>query len=283
MKKIMFFVAATFALAAIGCSKDDVAADDVQYVSEITLNLEGDSRVSTEHSTDGLKFAWENGDVIYVWEDKNESAISKLFTYDATSDSFKANGVGDEGKLEIGKKYFATTQGSSLYKISIGTDGNSKIDQELKNGVGISMNSMITDVFEATTENTMATMHHIVGVVEIPVKAAVAGKKLQQLGLNSQTANQSIRGIFYISPMAPYVVDDEYGYFDTYNQTNSDTPIDLSTTESTSIFVPAYPGTYSTIDVKYTLVGDTEQTIKTNHQLVVERGKITKISEFVLE
>ena len=64
MKKIMFFVAATFALAAIGCSKDDVAANDVQYVSEITLNLEGDSRVSTEHSTDGLKFAWENGDVI---------------------------------------------------------------------------------------------------------------------------------------------------------------------------------------------------------------------------
>ena len=80
MKKIMFFVAATFALAAIGCSKDDVAADDVQYVSEITLNFEGgDSRVAATHSAAGLKFAWENGDAVYD-EYGNEVDINDVET-----------------------------------------------------------------------------------------------------------------------------------------------------------------------------------------------------------
>ena len=138
-------------------------------------------------------------------------------------------------------------------------------------------------VFEAAAENTIATMHHTVGVVEIPVKASADGKQLQRVGLNSKAANQALRGDFNITPEAPYTLTSTYGYFDNYNQIASDSPIDLSTSEVKSMFVPAFPGTYSTIDVKYQLVGESEKTIKTGHQLVVESGKITKISEMTLE
>lgn len=60
MKKIMFFVAAVFALVAVGCSKDDVANEGVEYVSELKLNIgKGDSRVAVTHNpASGLKFAW---------------------------------------------------------------------------------------------------------------------------------------------------------------------------------------------------------------------------------
>ncbi len=281
MKKIMFFIAAAVVLAAVGCSKEDAAKSEVQYVSELKIGFEGDTRVSTTHDpSSGLKFAWEDGDIIEVWEDKNESASRKMFVYDSSSGSFKPKS--DSDKLEVNKQYFAVN--SLTYYWESGDNEESVIDLTLKGGAGLKNIPMITDVFEATAENTMATMHHTVGVVEIPVKAAAAIAKLQLLGLNSQTANLALRGQFSISPKAPYtLVKRTYGYFDSYNQTATDTPIELSTTETTSIFIPALPGNYSTIDIKYTLVGGSEKTINTNHSLTVERGKITKISEFTLE
>lgn len=274
MKKVMFLLAATLVLVATGCNKENAVADDVQYVSELKVNFEGDTRVSTSHSEAGLKFAWEDGDNIEVWEDLNTSALRKIFTYDATTQTFKPSSNSD--KLEIGKKYFAVNA-SNWYYIDA-TDGKSSIPMTLKGGTGVNNVPMISDVFEATAENTMTTMHHIVGVVEIPVKASANGKQLQRVGLNSQTANHALRGDFTITPEAPYTLTSTYGYFDNYNQLASDSPIDLSTSEVKSIFVPAFPGTYSTIDIKYQLVGESEKKIETGHQLVVERGEITKIS-----
>ena len=274
MKKVMFLLAATLVLVATGCNKENAVADDVQYVSELKVNFEGDTKVSTSHSEAGLKFAWEDGDNIEVWEDLNTSASRKLFTYDATTQTFKPSSNSD--KLEIGKKYFAVNA-SNWYYIDA-TDGKSSIPMTLKGSTGVNNVPMISDVFEATAENTMTTMHHIVGVVEIPVKASANGKQLQRVGLNSQTANHALRGEFTITPEAPYTLTSTYGYFDNYNQSASGSPIDLSTSEVKSIFVPAFPGTYSTIDIKYQLVGESEKTIATGHQLVVERGEITKIS-----
>ena len=257
-----------------GCTKQNVTDQTKQYVSGIRINFETETRVSTTHSAAGLKFAWEDGDNIEVWEDLNTSASRKLFTYDATTQTFKPSSNSD--KLEIGKKYFAVNA-SSWYYIDA-TDGKSSIPMTLKGGSGVNNVPMISDVFEATAENTMTTMHHIVGVVEIPVKASANGKQLQRVGLNSQTANHALRGEFTITPEAPYTLTSTYGYFDNYNQFASGSPIDLSTSEVKSIFVPAFPGTYSTIDIKYQFVGESEKTIQTGHQLVVERGKITKIS-----
>ena len=283
MKKLMFLFAT--ALMMVACSNEEIATnDDVQYVSELKLNFgKGDSRVAATHSAAGLKFAWEEGDVIEVREDlDDQSASGKILEYDATAGCFKPQTDSDENKLEVGKKYFAVT-GLSYYFISV-EDGKSVAPLELKGGLGLGELPMITDVFEATAENTTATMHHTVGVIEIPVKAAVSGVKLQTLGLNSQTANLALRGEFNISPEAPYTLSSTYGYFNSYNQTSTDTPIELKTSEATSIFIPAFPGTYSTLDIKYTLEGGTEQTKTAAYtNVTVERGKITKLSEQTLE
>lgn len=282
MKKIMFLFAAVLILAATGCSKEEAATNDVQYVSELKINFAGDTKVSATPNSSGLKYSWEDGDRIEVWEDQNTTVRAKIFLYDEASDSFKPEDDRDDNKLEINKKYFAVT-GSEWYNISV-ENGNSVVPMELKGGTGIKSVLMITDVFTATAMNTMATMHHIVGVVEIPVKAAADNAKLKQLGLNSRTANQALRGPFNVSPLTPYEFSfGTNGYFDSYNQTERGTPIELSTTEVTSIFVPAFPGTYSTIDIKYTLDGGVEKTINTNHQLIVNRGEITKISEYTLD
>ena len=274
MKRIMFIITAVLMITTEGCTKQNVTDQTKQYVSGIRINFETETRVSTTHSAAGLKFDWEDGDFIEVWEDLNTSAPRKLFNYDAATQTFKASSNND--KLEIGKKYFAVTT-STGYFIEV-QDGKSSVPMELKGGIGINHVPMITDVFEATAENTMATMHHLVGVVEIPVKASVEGKQLQRIGLDSGSANKALRGMFNIAPEAPYTMNNTYGYFDSYNQSTSGTPIDLSTSEVKSIFVPSFSGTYSTIDIKYQFVGESEKKIQTGHQLVVERGKITKIS-----
>lgn len=284
MKKIFYFFAATVVLAAVGCSKDDAASNDAKYVSEIKIGFEGDTRVSASHSAAGLQFAWEDGDDVYVYEDGNTEAIAKMLEYDAASATFKPQSGNDTNMLEVGKKYFAVTY-SDWYWISVDENtGASVVESKLGNGLGLKSIPMISDVFEATAENTMATMHHLVGVVEIPVIAAVDGVQLQQMYLYTQRANSAVSGYFAVSPVAPYdlIYGGRTGYFESANQTASKAPIELSTTEATSIFIPAFPGIYEPIDFKYTLVGNNEEVFETERSLTVERGKITKVSEMVL-
>ena len=284
MKKIFYFFAATVVLAAVGCSKDDAASNDAKYVSEIKIGFEGDTRVSASHSAAGLKFAWEDGDDVYVYEDGNTEATAKILEYDAASATFKPQNGSKTNKLEVGKKYFAVTYSNWYFISKDENTGASVVESKLGNGSGLEMIPMISDVFEATAENTMATMHHLVGVVEIPVIAAVDGVQLQKMTLYTQRASSAVSGYFAVSPVAPYdlIYGDRAGYFESANQTNSDAPIELSTTEATSIFIPAFPGIYEPIAFKYTLVGGSEKTMNTNHSLTVERGKITKVSEMVL-
>lgn len=279
MKKLMFLFAA--ALMMVACSKEEIATnDDVQYVSELKLNFgKGDSRVTATHSAAGLKFAWEDGDVIEVWEDLNESGSRKIFEYDATEGCFKPQNDRDENKLEVGKKYFAVTA-SEGYSITV-EGGKSVVPMELNGGRGLGALPMITDVFEATAENTTATMHHTVGVIEIPVKAAVSGVKLQTLGLKN--TSPAIRGNFNMSPGVLDSWENVYGYFDSYNQTNSGALIELSSTDATSIFIPAWPNTYTTANIVYTLEGGSEVVFETSvSNMTVVRGKITKLPEITL-
>ena len=190
----------------------------------------------------------------------------------------------DDEKLEVGKKYFAVTYSDWYFISKDENTGASVVESKLGNGLGLKSIPMISDVFEATAENTMATMHHLVGVVEIPVIAAVDGVQLQQMSLYTQRANSAVSGYFAVSPVAPYdlIYSGRTGYFESTNQTNSDAPIELSTTKATSIFIPAFPGIYEPIDFKYTLVGNNEEIFETERSLTVERGKITKVSEMVL-
>lgn len=284
MKKIFYFFAATVVLAAVGCSKDDAASNDAKYVSEIKIGFEGDTRVSASHSAAGLKFAWEDGDAVYVYEDGNTEAIAKMLEYDAASATFKPLNGNNNEKLEVGKKYFAVTYSDWYFISKDENTGASVVESKLGNGLGLEKIPMISDVFEATAENTMATMHHLVGVVEIPVIAAVDGVQLQNMSLYTYRANSAVSGFFAVSPVAPYdlIYGDRTGYFESSYQTASDAPIELSTTKATSIFIPAFPGIYEPVDFKYTLVGNNEEIFETERSLTVERGKITKVSEMVL-
>ena len=68
MKKIFYFFAATLVLAAVGCSKDDATSNEAQYVSELKVNFEGETRVTAEQIAAGLKFAFEDGEEICLNE-----------------------------------------------------------------------------------------------------------------------------------------------------------------------------------------------------------------------
>ena len=132
MKKIMFFVAAAFALVAVGCSKDDVANEGVEYVSELKLNFgKGDSRVAVTHNpASGLKFAWEDGEEIMVLENGNANSITYYYVYDAATESFKPKY--DSYKMVAGKEYFAVnhTRGTSIF-LSV-EDGKSVVKMNIE-------------------------------------------------------------------------------------------------------------------------------------------------------
>ena len=287
MRKITFFAAVTLVLVAVGCSKDNTADNGVKYVSELKINFAG-TRVDYTHDSSGLKFAWVDGEEIKIWEDKNADADYKVYRYSADEGVFRPAENRDEYKLEVGKRYFATPYEITAESISV-VDGKSVAHMELEPDEGCLVRlPMISDVFEVTAQGAQANMHHIVGIVEIPVKAANTDAKLLYLALNSETSGSHLTGFFDVSPIAPYThalnYDDDVNYESIYYPGDEDDAyIDLSTTEVTSIFVPVFPGTYSTIDLEYELVDGEPKTIKTDHELVVERGKITKISEFTLE
>ena len=74
MKKTMFMFAA--ALMMVACSNEEVAVnDDVQYVSELKVNFGGSRVAATHDPASGLKFAWEEGEEIQVYENANANAI----------------------------------------------------------------------------------------------------------------------------------------------------------------------------------------------------------------
>ena len=65
-KRIIYITVAALMLVATACHKEAAVTEDVQYVSELTINFEGNNtKVSATHGSSGLKFAWEDGDDIY--------------------------------------------------------------------------------------------------------------------------------------------------------------------------------------------------------------------------
>ena len=100
----MFMFAA--ALLMVACSNEDVAVnDDVKYVTELKLNFgSGDSRIAATHSTAGLNFAWEQGDEIKIFQNREGYSASVYYVYDKTSESFKPK---TSVAMQEGSDYFA--------------------------------------------------------------------------------------------------------------------------------------------------------------------------------
>ena len=274
MKKIMFFVAAAFALVAVGCSKDDVANEGVEYVSELKLNFgKGDSRVAVTHNpASGLKFAWEDGEEIEVYENGNENSLTYYYVYDAATESFKPQS--DSYKMVVGKEYFAVnhTRQTSIF-LSV-EDGKSvvKMNIERKEPYGLSNIPMITDVFTADANGTIATMHHLVGVVEIPVKLAEGSNVTKVNEFSLYVSGAKLGRDFTATPEAPYVKSVEEAY-----DASKIAGCELSTETATSIFIPVLPGEYGQGSLN--LVCDEFATSIDIEAVNVKRGMITKVTE----
>lgn len=281
MKKIMFMFAA--ALMMVACNNEEVVTnDDVQYVSELTINFEGgDSRVAYEHdATSGLKFAWEDGDVIYVSRTASDVMANAEFKYDVSSGTFKPGN--NSSSLIAGEKYIAVYN-ASLTKYADGIKVNVQQTREISDM--FSNMPMVSTEFTADANGTIATMKHIVGMVEIPVKSQDAGKKLKEIMITA-TDNTNLGGTFNM-PVSDYSISLPSGGFN-YVTLKSATGIDLNQSTATSVFIPVLPCTNAVIALDYKLDDDTELQYISNSdlgskKLTVERGKITKISELTLE
>ena len=288
MKKNFYLFAATVVLAAVGCSKDDAAAqEEVKYVSEIKIGFEGGTRVTAEQIASGLKFSFEDGEEICLNEyNPDRIGINIYYEYDASSKTFKAK---DEiNKLQEGKKYFAMAGNYLFISVKLDDAGNIIAQPSLNINTGLSNIPMITDVFTASADGTVATMHHLVGVVEVPVKLDPESTcdVLYQLNLAGVSG---LSGDFTAIPEAPYIKE----VTNPYSTTVSDVlNVTLSTESATSVFIPVLPGTYTDAitlnrfyykgaDLKNSgaALGDDYSNPKT---LVVERGKITKVTEHTI-
>lgn len=274
----MFFLAATLVFMATGCNKENTVTDDVQYVSELKVNFEGDTKVSAAHSPAGLKFDWEDGDLIRILEDGNAGSPRYEYVYDESSESFKPK---DEGqKMVVGTKYFALKAVNPVYNFITVEDGKSIVTLDLETGSsdkkGLPVIPLISDVFTADASGTVATMHHLCGVVEVPVNlsAEQAAQNVTYFSINS--SDGKLAGSYTATPYSPYFLGTSTPSNTAYSEEKT-TPYAAG---NTTVFIPVLPGTCTGVflNVHYD-DGAGGTWINKEKQLVVERGKITKVTQ----
>ena len=273
MKKILFMFAA--ALMMVACSNEEIVTnDDVQYVSELKLNFgKGDSRIAYEHDpASGLKFAWQEGDEIAVYQNREGYTASVYYVYDKTSESFKTK---TSVAMTEGTKYFAVMRPSSTCNVK--NEGTEDVQVELKLDNNISMKQLplISDVFTANADGTIATMHHLVGMVEIPVKLANDTKYKDVSSFTLYASDGKLGNNFTAKPMSPYIKDTSTGYDTAYENGG---PYTLNTSSSTTVFIPVLPGTHNDVKLNYMYNNGTSKQVDLGN-ITVERGKITKVAE----
>ena len=202
------------------------------------------------------------------------------FKYDASSGTFKPGEY--SSPLKAGEKYIAVYN-ASLTKYGDGIKVNGQQTSNISNM--FSNMPMVSTEFTADANGTIATMKHIVGMVEIPVKSQDAGKKLKEIMI-SATDDTNLGGTF-IMPVSDYSISLSSGGFK-FVTLKSAIGIDLNQSTATSVFIPVLPCTNAVITLDYKLDDDTEWQFISNSdlgskKLTVERGEITKISELTLE
>lgn len=267
MKKIIFLLAAAWMMVA--CSNEEIATqEEVQYVSELKVNFgKGDSRVTATHSDKGLKFEWTDGDAIGIISlDGNERYI---YLYNEDSKSFKARYT--NSSMKAGNTYFATrahlnpTTPPEIKTI----DGKVAVSMNVNEGFdGL---PMISHPFVADPDGTIANMHHLAGVLEIPLKLT-AGSDPKTIYFASRSDKDIPLPYFDAIPEEPYLKNVEVRWFSNYYLTGEFT---LNADTYTSVFVPLTPGHYPDLylsDRKSLFVR-----LHTFNDITIQRGKITKL------
>lgn len=267
----MFMFAA--ALLMVACSNEDVAVnDDVKYVTELKLNFgSGDSRIAATHSTAGLKFAWEQGDEIIVFQNREGYSASVYYVYDESSESFKPK---SSVAMQEGTDYFAVMRPSSICNVANEGTDNVQVGLKLENNISMKQLPLISDVFTADASGTIATMHHLVGMVEIPVKLEDGATITAITGFTLFASGGKLGGSFTAKPMSPYIKETSTGDDTAYENGG---PYTLNTATATSVFIPVLPGTYNDVKLNYSYNSTSKQV--SLGDITVVRGKITKVAE----
>ena len=143
-----------------------------------------------------------------------------------------------------------------------------------------------SDIFVAKSGNTIATMHHTVGAVEVPVILHVEHynevEKVQYVTLTTNQGGNNPAGTCIITPYAPYfkersdyVTNNRFKSVSSYNYIAD--PV-ITKRTSACVYIPMMPGTYTdlTITIKFrdSRLSDKELT---GSSLTIERGKVTKM------
>lgn len=271
MKKTMFVFAA--ALMMVACSNEEVATnDDVQYVTEFKADFTGaDSRIAVTHNpASGLKFSWEVGDKLYIYDPEVNNTYA-VYEYDSDG-KFKFNNIGTA--MIEGKDYFATNRaGLSLPYFTKDEEDNISFKMTLSSGV--KNLPLISDIFSAKTDGTIAKMHHTVGVVEVPVKLMEGSTvtELDDFGFRASI----VAGEFYAAPASPYFIDDTNN--NVYQEAWTNESVSLETDQTTSCFIPVFPRTYPSVYFRYKYNGGDPKSYAAGSNVTVACGKITKLQE----
>ena len=274
MKKIMLFFAVATILAA--CNNDNEVLNEPQYITEFKAVFGGADTRMTATADNGLKFAWENGDALYVFQADDPSVYYKKYVYDAATQTFTL-ATGGYNAMEEGKQYFAVNKFETAtppYFTIVDDEIQFEAKLYISTGNDVTKIPMISGVFTADAEGTIAAMHHLVGVVEVPVKLEAESTSTTLNNLGFYIAAGKTSGDFIATPASPYFKEaTDAGA----TSTKANSVTELNTTKATSIFIPVLPGTYSNPSLQYK--GSSAREKSLTGTLTVERGKVTKMPE----
>lgn len=280
MKKMLFLFAAALMMVACNNDNEPVVNND-NLINEITLAIEkSETRTVVTNDAEGLKFEWDENDIVYVFPAESGNTTSVGFEYNPETGKF-TSGI---ASLTEGAKYFAVS-GRSQTEDKF-NQGGIKAAMNLSARPNLINLPMVSDVFTATADGTFATLHHISSVVEIPI-TGTEGKQIYDIEFNvyNSTSDKTPIGdvdvTFDENGIINGITKGTASNYSSKAQYTQSSPLTLSSTPQ-SIFIPILPGTYNNILIQYKVVGgDIESTTMREDEFTFVRGKLHKKSSAV--
>ena len=177
--------------------------------------------------------------------------------------------------MKAGNTYFATRQhlNSTTTPEIMTIDGKVAAHMEVGYGVGGGFDGlpMISHPFVADPDGTITNMHHLAGVLEIPLKLT-AGSDPKTISFASRSDKDIPLNCFYAIPEEPYLKNVEVRWYSSWYLTGEFT---LNADTYTSVFVPLTPGHYP--DLYLSDRNSLNVRLHTFNDITIQRGKITKL------